>query len=111
MRRVVQGTDFLGFLQHQFLLSGTRRSGLGREPLLDLVATGHAADMHHLAIDDDAGRAHHAVAHDVAQLLDLFEFDGDAFGFSDSGSTRMVALQLAQPVPRTLMSMMFPWVV
>jgi hypothetical protein len=32
---------------------------------------GYAAGVHHLAVDHHAGRAHHAVTHDLAQLFDL----------------------------------------
>jgi hypothetical protein len=39
--------------------------------------------MHHLAVDDNSGRAHHTVAHDIPQLLHLFQFDRDALGAGD----------------------------
>ena len=51
----------------------------GREPLFNLVAAGDAAGVHYFAVDDDAGRAHDAIAHDVAQLFHLLQLDGYAF--------------------------------
>lgn len=49
------------------------------KPLFDLVAARNAAGMHHLAIDHHTGRAHDAIAHDVAQLLDFFQRHRDTF--------------------------------
>ena len=57
-------------------------AGSSRGDLLcDLVAAGHTTGAHHLAVEDHAGRAHDAVAHDVAQRLDLAQGDGDVFIF------------------------------
>lgn len=52
----------------------------GGEPLLDLGAAGHAARVHHLAVDHHTRRGHDAVAHDLLQVFDLLQVDGDAFG-------------------------------
>jgi len=56
--------------------------------LFNLVTRGHTAGVHHLAVDDNSGRAHDAVAHDLAQLFNFFELDGHALGscdFADQG--------------------------
>jgi hypothetical protein len=36
--------------------------------------------MHHLSIDHHAGGGHDAITHDGADILDLFQFNLDAFG-------------------------------
>src|SRR5450830_112356 len=53
------------------------------QPLFNLVTARHTPGMHYLAIDHHAGCAHHAVAHDVAQLFHLFQLDCHAFGLGD----------------------------
>ena len=48
------------------------------QPALDRFRHGDAARVDDLSIDDHAGRAHHATAHDRGDIGHLFHLDGDA---------------------------------
>lgn len=56
------------------------------------------------AVDDYAGREHHAAADDGSHIFDLLQRDFEVFSLA-TASTRATVLQLlAQPMPTTLMS-------
>src|SRR5665647_1838541 len=63
-------------------MGATKKSG-SCQPLFNLLAARDASGVHHLAVDHHTGRAHDAIAHDVAQLLDLFQLDRHAFSLGD----------------------------
>jgi hypothetical protein len=62
--------------------------------------------MNHLAVDYDARGAHDTITHDVPQFSTFSSLTATPLAFATWSISAMVFLQLVQPVPSTLISMM-----